>query len=438
MTATTELAKTTPTTPLRKLKSNEARIVLAPPDADGANPTTAICLNGPTGLIRSVFARVELHESLGHTYRMSSKNPDTGNYEDRNIITAAGYDKLNQFAGVNRIKPQTLIDDNGDTRPNPYMVRDGVGIQIVVVRLIGIWRNPIGNLVCLDYTLHYDLRTYFTQDMMSKWMGYGKKASSKPWGTPFDLGKTPDDTFTNQKVVPMPSGFELAIDLSNREVMTIMAEHINRQRFAERNAQTICWRNILKSFFAAAKLDRSNCVSIVTWKQTDKDFDELRGAVEDANDGRVEFGGEMIDVEAHSDTATPDDVSEGLAGDVDEDMRQPDGDEDDTESSVAPAAHHERQTPTDPETAKYQDEFEKAMANIEDANAVYVELGRDGIDGNVDLWGVSDWKAAAGIANRRWAEQVKNKKASEANAAKQGDDGKLFDGQTGNDQAFRS
>ena len=333
-----------PPTPAPK---HQTKICIFPGPKRGDPDVQAIVKIGPGGQLRSTMTHVALNEEKGEIFGLPQSYKDqNGDWKSRVVksITAAGYDKLNLFAGVSFVAPETVKGDDGADRPNPCIERGANGeVQCVRVRQIGIGRVATGNLVSHDLTVNFDLRTYLIQDIWSKWTGR-KKDPPKAWGIVIqDSEPLPADTTKAgrwAKFNTAVSGVSLFLNLMDKDVLSILGEHINRQKFAERNAVTICRRNILKKFFAAAKLDASLSVPVVGWMQADRDLRQLAYVAAEAGKGRMIVDGtEELTVEREAETVSePEEVDAALAGEADEDMVAEDAVDEATESSVAPTA----------------------------------------------------------------------------------------------------
>ena len=392
--------------PLRK---NETSIAIFPGDRPGDPPLTAMVKTGPRGLIRQTMTRVQLREERGEVYRMGMWNPKSRQYEKVPILTAAGYDKLNMFGGVSFVCPETVMGDDGTPRPNPYLHRIGDDIKYVRVRMIAMGRNPQGNLVALDTTLNYDLSTYFAQDLMSKWTSK-KSDTTKAWGKLVATGSDAiNGVFDNQQAYAMPGGLTLIVDISSKDVLSLIQEHINRQKFAERNAQTIVRRNLLKRFYAAAKLGERLTVAVVGWPQIDRELRELRDVAMSANSGKISLDGEVIDVDRTTADVSSEEADAALAGQVDEDMSQLDDDEVGAPGVDVPQARKPFEPPLSTEVEVLREKFTKAIESGIDVDKLWAALGSIGIDGDDKRWSVADWKKAAETAETMLIQKVQKK-----------------------------
>lgn len=310
----------------------QAMVAVFPPEKPGGAPVTALVKVTSHGTVRSMLCQVPLSVQKGEVFPMPFFDNTTNSWSTRYSMTAAGYAKVNQFGGVNFATPENIIGEDGEKKGNPYVLRDKFGEAVYVkARRIGVGRNAVGNLVAIDLTVTYDLSLYFAQDVWSKWTGKKKDPAPKQWGELFPDENVPEAVRKNpkRKLVRCPGGFVLALDLTSKEVLSIIQEHINRQKFADRNAITICDRNILKKFYALAIVDKSFTVPVISWQQVDRDLMETAKIIEASREGRVHLGDEEAQVERGAEIVDKDEVDAALAGEVDEDMPfydEPDGD----------------------------------------------------------------------------------------------------------------
>lgn len=339
-TAQTPLATVTRAKPTAiEVKPGQCTIGVFPGDKPGEEVTALVKMT-KDGMVRAIRTRVVLSEAKGHIWFLGGMVNGRWDPQAKAAITAVGYDFMNLFAGVSFIQPDTAVGEDGKATCNPYFHRgEGGEVDYIKVRMIGIGRNPVGNWVAHDVTLNYNLRGYFVQDLMSKWSGKKKDDVLKSWGTLYPTGAiTPEITKGGKMAVACPGGVSLVVDLSNREVVAVIQEHLNRQKFGERNALTICRRNILKRFLAAVQLDGTNAVNIVSWQQPDRDFRRVGEIASAAADGRFDLGdGETVEVQRETVEVVDGDpeAAEALAGDVDEDTGEPIREQDGPEETAA-------------------------------------------------------------------------------------------------------
>lgn len=290
-------------------------------DGSGPNdkPVMAMVKHGERGLIRSMQVSIPLSVSRGEIYPMAVWSKDGGR-SLKYPLTAQAYYRMNQFGGVTLITPDTVVDDEGKTRPNPYLHRESDEIKYVRVRKIGVGRNATGNLVAYDYTLTYSLSGYLAQDLMSKYLPKGKDATPKRWGILFPAALPAPTDAGVWNGYSIPGGLKLWANVLDKEVISIVQEHLNRQRFCERNAITIAERNVLKRFYGVTQVEQDKmAVKVIGWPTPDRDFRAVAEQAMAAKDGRVVIDGEEVNIDRAQDMVEdPDDINAAIAGDPEE------------------------------------------------------------------------------------------------------------------------
>jgi hypothetical protein len=312
---TTALTAPAPTT---RVPSDRTEVAVLPGDP----PVKAIVKISPQGVMKNMLVRVPIDPAQGEAYQMSVYDPTQPKgqqYPKRWVVTALGYDVCNRIVGVSFVAPETLKLDDGSIRPNPSWIRHAKTNELLAIRVrrIGIGRNAQGNLVAEDLTVTYDVSLYLAQDLYSKWTGR-KSDNTKEWGKLHPNEAIPTLKL-NEKAFPVPGGVTLVVDITHKDVVHIIGEHINRQKFAERNAVTICRRNILKRFIPVTRLDESKRVPCIGWAQTDRDMGGLARAASEANEGRIMYDGQPVEVSRAMETVSdPEDIEAAVCGEAEQ------------------------------------------------------------------------------------------------------------------------
>ncbi len=222
------------------------------------------------GAIQTIRADVTLKEGI-HYNKISGKA----------AINSGGYNKLNQIACINLIKPNSTIVD-GTLKPNPHVQMDPTGKYITMVwtRTVGIGFSPVGNLVLVDKSVVFNVWTYYVQSLQAKiksapacgvmgrsnnrpqsWKGieekWAKTTKGKSYKDKKEVTVKPNDdcdlVFIPIDCIIPPRGTDpgmflgLWVDITHPEIQACYNEHMQRQRFADRIADTICGRNVLKA-----------------------------------------------------------------------------------------------------------------------------------------------------------------------------------------------
>ena len=333
----------------------------------------AIVKQTADGAIQAFRANVVLSEAKGEVYGLTARVGEQ--WIKVPIPTAAGYMRINQVLGVVFHSPETQVTETGAVVPNPYIHRTKEdGIRYVRYRVVGVGRLPTGKLSMHDYTIYYDLHTYWAQDLMSKWTGK-KSESVKEWGKLSPSEEVPPDGVERKRWKPLaiPGGAVLWVDLSHKDVIAAYTEHINRQKFAERNAITIAKRNIIKSMTGIVRLDDKCSVQVTGWVDSDRSIEEVAAAITKAESGTATIDGEVVDVQASYAAPTNDEIDEAIGGDLDEEMPPAEPDGPSMPGAVAPTPP--QSTPTATRHAKTKAD-RPAQAGDPEIEAARKELGR--------------------------------------------------------------
>ena len=197
------------------------------------------------GFVESVRVPVNLHHSKGEIYQIG----------ERWGISADGYDKLNQAAGLSVVAPRSIfvggvesLQSKGFEVGNPYFETHSGDLRSVTVRRIVVGPSPIGNLVAIERVLKFDLGLYFIEDLQSK---IAKRAGAGGYGT---TTIKPETLMSTKSAVMFPVGpAALWVDMSHVDIQDAFREHIKRCKFAERMATRMCERNAFASHPAIAR-----------------------------------------------------------------------------------------------------------------------------------------------------------------------------------------
>lgn len=184
------------------------------------------------GAIKAIRGRVRLDERKGHLAVI----------QGRAMITAPGYNAMNQFAGISIITPEKLTLPDGNIVVNPYPIIDPESgtIDKVWVKKTAIGYSPTGNLVMTSSTLLYDIKMYFIQDLNKK-VQYNKGAGRMCMEQMLTEQEKQKGMF-----LPIQGKMGIWVDLTHVEILKCMDTYIQNKLFAERKAQTIAERNALK------------------------------------------------------------------------------------------------------------------------------------------------------------------------------------------------
>lgn len=245
-----------------------------------------------TGAIKAIKAKLILREREGHLAVIQGKS----------MITAAGYNEMNKIAGVSIITPEKLTLPSGDVVVNPFPIIDKESgtIDKVWVKKVGIGFSPIGNLVMTSSTLLYDIRMYFIQDLNKK------VQTNKSAGRMCMESMLTDEEKRKGMFLPIQGKMGIWVDLENKDVLKCMDTYIQNKLFAERKAQTIAERNVLKKHPALSQVyveatgpqyNHIGAVSVVGYTH-DLNRDDLQNLASMAEKGEdlTEYKGVKVDV----------------------------------------------------------------------------------------------------------------------------------------------
>jgi hypothetical protein len=70
--------------------------------------------------------------------------------------------------------------------------------------------------------------------------------------------------------------------------------HSKRRKHADSMCISMCWRNVLKKFYAVSKVPDCGIINIVAWTHTDRDYQDIAQLLARANAGDVSAGAEDL------------------------------------------------------------------------------------------------------------------------------------------------
>ncbi len=282
----------------------------------GADGKGALVRVQPDGAVYSITKKVMLTAEQGQWYNMTVLNAETKQYEQKKVITAKGYDYLRSLIGINFVSPDTIISSDGREVGNPYLHESNGMLEYVKVRVIGACRGPSGNWQAQDLTFVFNFKAYLASDLYAKW--HDKRSGEvKDWGRLINSAAAPPCPPSCIRV-PVSMGVELEVDLNSKAVLAIYREHLEKQKFAERNAYSMASRNIMRKLLGLHYVDEDNTVTITIWPQADKDLMKLGDVVSRNKQGSVVIDGDYIDVKAEYAEATDEDIETVNENDEDE------------------------------------------------------------------------------------------------------------------------
>lgn len=278
----------------------------------GSDGGGAIVRLTKSGEIHSILKRIKLSEAEGQFYKMRVQDPESKwsniKYVMKNVITARGYDLIRSMMGMHITFPDVVLNEEGKEVCNPYPHQENGMVSYVKVRGIGTCRGPSGNWQAQDLTFIYNFKAYLAEDLYNKWYGSDKKKKSNndeaeeqedynapDWGCLLNAEAAPP-VAPDKIRFPVQANMVLECDLKSRFVHKIVKEHLAAQKFAERNAISMCVRNIVRKLTGLYFADDNGCVDVIVWVQEDKDFQTINGMISRSKEGVVTIDGDEVQV----------------------------------------------------------------------------------------------------------------------------------------------
>lgn len=204
------------------MSENKNKVVLGDPKC--------FAVNTRSGIATSIRADVSLSKDENHFCLIHGK-PE---------ITAKGYNRLNQVAGVSIIGPRYIGD-----KPNPYIDYDDENKTTtrVITRKIAIGLSPIGSLSIIDEIVNFDVESYLRQEAFSKWQKYRNMG---------DFVTKPKEDIANKVFIPIIGNKGILLDMFHQETINLINNYETKEKFASRIADSIARRNCLKAHPAIA------------------------------------------------------------------------------------------------------------------------------------------------------------------------------------------
>ncbi len=194
------------------------------------------------GEVQSVVADVELSIKDGDFYSIPAGKVD------KLVPSIQGYSKLNRIPGISIIHPRT-VSVHGREESNPYVqLSKSKTIETVHCRVMAVGLTPTGQWQIIDKTLFFNVYTYFlqaAQKLVLHTPGAGCLGTKRNKPTCY-----PENTELVFYPIEPPVGVWLV--LSNKEAQGLFKEHVQRQKFGDRQASSIAARNALKEHAAIA------------------------------------------------------------------------------------------------------------------------------------------------------------------------------------------
>lgn len=247
------------------------------------------------GQIVAIKANVELSIQNGGVVEMPGGHA---------MITAAGYDLLNQVAGISVIPTRTVGVPGKGEQPNPYVLYDErMSPRIVYARVAAVGYTPAGNIAVVDQTLHFDLEAYKQRDAMAriKWYPRFGKLCHRSEIDPKNKGYF-------MPVLDQDYGIWLDTTAPSKDTRKKCSEFfcwlenvMQRQQFADRIAMGFLRRNALRHHPAIGQmrvqLENGKCsIPVMAWRK-DLPEERIREIADGRRDETIEVKATIIDTE---------------------------------------------------------------------------------------------------------------------------------------------
>jgi len=187
------------------------------------------------------------------------------------MICAQGYDKANQYAGVEIVRPKTVTIEGGKEVGNPYFEKDKNGALVsIFVRGIGIGYAPTGSLAIVDQTVFVNLNTLLVQEVQAKLKHDPTIATlgietEKPqnflaYSTKWNNQSRKKEIVSEKTVevkgawhfLPVHGVMGYWVNLAHPDIQSAFEGFTQKQRFLERTSTTVLKRLILSTHPAIA------------------------------------------------------------------------------------------------------------------------------------------------------------------------------------------
>jgi hypothetical protein len=198
------------------------------------------------------------------------------------MITSDGYDYLNRIMGVELVQPDTVPDEHGELVPNPIHRRD-----YVYLRLYGIWRNDLGQMVSYREDVEVDFKrvyedarlnaTWYDSDTWVDRDGTVSEVYQRGWRRVRGARHTASecieflrDETSGQPIIDDDGNPVYRLVLPNEAEVKALQTLSQLRRFGLRYAFTVAKTRILKAACGIRRLPKDakqpQTVSVVGWR----------------------------------------------------------------------------------------------------------------------------------------------------------------------------
>ena len=254
---------------------------------------------------------------------LSEKHNEITVIENKPMITADGYYRLNQVASLGIITPDNIkipSEDGVRDVANPFPIIDkSSGTQRGVwVKKLAVGYSPIGSLVITSTTMFYDFSVYFIADLQKK-IRYDKTAGRLCF---FD--QLTEEEKKAGIFMRIEGELGLWANTEHSDVIKCVSTWIQNKQFGERKAQTIAERNALRHHPAlSVRLeglrggDKNHMaeVTVIGWQHSHSK-EELEEIARSAERGEsVEVDGQEVEYKEFTGEVTQEDQAAGTEAD---------------------------------------------------------------------------------------------------------------------------
>jgi len=210
------------------------------------------------------------------------------------VVSAQGYEVWAEATGASVIFPKEVLVGT-EWRPNPFAERDPQNRRILAVhaRAIAFRYSSMGIPQVSDWTTIFDTPSYRMIDLLAKAKKFPQAFKVLPVGMEPAIDKKATETWAHY---PFDESMNLWINTSHNEVITWLAQILNREKKAMDFAQTFAKRNALKHLSGIQKAPANVWrFAVLAWRPTGNNIVKWDAAqysqLQDRVAGMIEGGG---------------------------------------------------------------------------------------------------------------------------------------------------
>lgn len=299
------------------------------------------------------------------------------------VVSAQGYEVWAERTGTSVIFPKEVLVGT-EWRPNPYAERDPKNRRILAVhaRAVAFKFSSMGIPQVSDWTTVFDTPSYRMIDLLGK----AKKFPQAFKVLPKDMkpGEEEKGTWASY---PFDESMDLYINTSHNEVITWLAQILNREKKAMDFAQTFAKRNALKHLSGLQRAPGNQWqLPVLAWRPTGNNVvkwdvtqysqlqDRVASMIEGDNSGFGDTKVKQLEIKSGIERASDDENFEALEASTDPED-QPEIVQAESESEPQPENNQERELSREVKQAvslsgQFPDEFKQAMVELDLVNTL--------------------------------------------------------------------